>query len=85
VEGEKLGVAIFDAPSNPRHPTYWHARDYGLFAVNPFGRQAFDPQQEESKLTLAKGEKLTFLWRVVIHPGDAESAHVADLYRTFSK
>jgi len=85
VDGEKLGVAIFDAASNPRHPTYWHARDYGLFALNPFGQQAFDPKQEESKLTLAKGEKLSFLWRVVIHPGDAESAHVADLYRAFSK
>jgi len=85
VDGEKLGVAIFDAASNPRHPTYWHARDYGLFALNPFGQQAFDPKQEESKLTLAKGEKLTFLWRVVIHPGDAETAHVADLYKAFSK
>src|SRR5439155_6269667 len=28
-DGEKLGAAIFDHPSNPRHPTYWHARDYG--------------------------------------------------------
>jgi hypothetical protein len=85
VDGEKLGVAIFDAASNPRHPTYWHARDYGLFALNPFGQNAFDPKQEESHLKLAKGEKLTFLWRVVIHPGDAESAHIADLYKAFSK
>src|SRR5205823_10015895 len=37
VDGEKVGVAMLDAPSNPRHPTYWHSRDYGLFALDPFG------------------------------------------------
>jgi hypothetical protein len=85
VDGEKLGVAIFDAATNPRHPTYWHARDYGLFALNPFGQNAFDPKLEASKWKLPKGDKLTFLWRVVIHPGNAESAHIADLYKAFVK
>src|SRR5258707_518706 len=27
--GEKAGIAIFDHPANPRHPTYWHTRGYG--------------------------------------------------------
>jgi Methane oxygenase PmoA len=84
VDGEKLGVAIFDNPQNPRHPTYWHARDYGLFALNPFGRQAFDPKAEESQMKLTKGQKLTFRWRVVIHPGDAETAHLGDLYKEYA-
>ena len=84
VEGERLGVAIFDHPQNPRHPTYWHARDYGLFALNPFGRNAFDPKQEESQWKLPTGQKLHFRWRVVIHPGDAESGHVADLYKQYA-
>ena len=84
VEGERLGVAIFDHPSNPRHPTYWHARDYGLFALNPFGQNAFDPDKEESHWKLPKGHILSFRWRVVIHPGDAESGHVADLYRDYA-
>ena len=48
LDGESLGVAIFDHPQNPRHPTYWHARDYGLFALNPLARNAFDDQAEES-------------------------------------
>src|SRR5207253_1981317 len=65
LDGEALGVAMFDHPSNPRHPTYWHARDYGLFALNPFGRNAFDPKQEESIWKLPKGEKITFRWRVL--------------------
>ena len=81
LDGEKLGVAMFDHPSNPRHPTYWHARDYGLFALNPFGRSAFDPKQEESLWKLPKGEKIEFRWRVLIHPGDAS---VADLYKDYA-
>ncbi|HKE21640.1 MAG TPA: PmoA family protein [Bryobacteraceae bacterium] len=84
IEGERLGVAIFDHPENPRHPTYWHARDYGLFALNPFGRNAFDDKQEESRWKLAAGEQLVFRWRVVIHSGDAETGHVADLYKDYA-
>ena len=84
VDGERLGVAMFDNPRNPRYPTYWHARDYGLFALNPFGRNAFDPNQEESQWTLPKGQKLEFRWRVLIHPGDAETGHVADLYNEYA-
>jgi hypothetical protein len=85
VEGEKLGIAIMDYPSNPRAPTYWHSRDYGLFALNPFGQQAFDKNQQESHWTLEKGQSLRFRWRVVIHAGDAEAAHVADLYEKYAK
>jgi hypothetical protein len=82
LDGERLGVAMFDHPDNPRHPTYWHARDYGLFALNPFGRSAFDDKAEESKWKLPNGEKLIFKWRVVIHPGDAD---VAELYKAYAK
>ncbi len=49
INGEKLGVAIFDSPTNPRFPTYWHSRDYGLFALNPFGQKAFDKNEPESR------------------------------------
>lgn len=84
LDGERLGVAIFDHPQNPRHPTYWHARDYGLFALNPFGQHAFDKTREESHWKLPSGQKLVFQWRVVIHPGDAETGHVADLYKEYA-
>ncbi len=84
LDGERLGVAIFDHPQNPNHPTYWHVRDYGLFSLNPFGQNAFDPQAEERRLKLPVGGKLAFRWRVVIHPGDAETGHVADLYKEFA-
>ena len=85
IDGEKLGVAIFDHPSNPSHPVRWHARDYGLFALNPWGQHAFDPAAPQAHTPLAAGASLHFRWRVVIHVGDTESAHIADLYREFAK
>jgi hypothetical protein len=83
IGGERLGVAIFDHPQNLRHPTYWHARDYGLFSANPFGQSVFDDKQEESHFKLPAGQKLVFRYRVVIHPGDATTGHVADLYSQY--
>jgi hypothetical protein len=84
IDGERLGVAIFDNPQNPHYPTYWHARDYGLFSLNPFGQNSFDENMAENKTKLAAGEKLTFRWRVVIHPGDAMTAGVADMYKQWA-
>ena len=84
VDGEQLGVAIFDNPQNPNFPNYWHARDYGLFSMNPFGQKSFDEDKEERKTKLPKGQSLTYRWRVVIHPGDADSGHVADLYSDYT-
>lgn len=71
VKGEPLGIAIFDNPANLRHPTTWHARDYGLFAVNPFGLHDFyhDPMRDGS-YTIAPGKSLTLRYRVLIHHGE---------------
>ncbi len=83
VGGERLGVAIFDNPKNPHSPTYWHARDYGLFSLNPFGQNSFDENMAENKTKLANGQKHVFQWRVVIHPGDASTGGVAELYKQY--
>lgn len=86
IDGEKLGVAIFDHPENPRHPTHWHARDYGLVAANPFGAQkAFDTEEKESLFKLPKGQKIVFRYRVIVHPGDSHSENIADLYAQYAK
>ena len=84
LDGEKVGVAMFSHPQNPRHPTYWHARDYGLFSLNAFGQNGFDPKAEESHWKLPKGEKIVFQWRVVVHPGDVETGQVAELYKAYA-
>ena len=86
LEGEKIGIAIFDHPGNFRHPTYWHARGFGLFAANPFGLHDFlaDPNAKGA-YTLPKGQELRFRYRVVIHPGDAQSAKIAEMYTAYAK
>lgn len=85
VSGEPLGIAIFDHPENPRHPTWWHVRSYGLFAANIFGLHDFENDKtKDGSLTLAPGETLRFRYRVVIHPGDVHSAHVDRLYQEYS-
>jgi len=85
VEGKKLGIAIFDNPSNPKHPTYWHARGYGLFAVNPFGEHDYyNDKKRDGSITIKPGESLTFRYRVLIHDGDASEAKVAQAYEQYA-
>ena len=84
VEGDKLGIAIFDNPRNPKHPTYWHARGYGLFAVNPFGeRDFYNDKTRDGSLTIPPGQTLTFHYRVLIHHGDAVEARVEEGYARY--
>ncbi|MEO1615447.1 MAG: PmoA family protein [Planctomycetota bacterium] len=86
IENQVTGVAIFDHELNPRHPTWWHARDYGLIAANPFGIHDFEKKPDGTgDLTLAAGEKLTFRYRFVFHRGDAEEAKVAQRYAEYIK
>ena len=85
LEGEKLGIAIFDHPKNPRHPTHWHSRSYGLFAANIFGEHDFyNDKTRDGSMTLEPGQPLRFRYRVVIHPGDSQSAHIAELYKDYA-
>ncbi len=86
VAGEDLGIAIFDNPANIKHPTYWHARDYGLFAANPFGEHDFykDPKRDGS-VTISQGQSLTLRYRVLIHHGDAGEAHIAEAYHQYTE
>ncbi|MEZ5352364.1 MAG: PmoA family protein [Bryobacteraceae bacterium] len=85
LEGETVGIAILDHPSNPKHPTYWHSRDYGLFAANIFGEHDFfNDKSRDGSLTLEPGQQWRFRYRVVIHPGDAEAAHIGRMYERWS-
>ncbi len=85
VGGEKLGIAMFDNPKNLRHPSTWHARGYGLFAVNPFGESYFyrDPKRDGS-YTIEPGKTLTLRYRVIIHHGNAAEAHIAEAYKSYA-
>lgn len=86
LEGEKLGIAILDNPKNPKHPTYWHSRSYGLFAANIFGEHDFyNDKSKNGSVTLEPGKDLHFRYRVIIHPGDVKSADIAKLYQQYSE
>lgn len=82
LDGQPVGVAMFDHSKNPKHPTTWHSRDYGLFAANPFGDHDFyNDKSKDGSLTVQPGKSLRFRYRVVIHPGDTSAAKIADLYK----
>ena len=84
--GEKVGVAMFDHPGNPRHPSYWHARGYGLCTANAFGIRNFTgDESKDGKMEIAAGDELRFRYRFVIHPGDADEAAVKELYAAYQK
>lgn len=68
-DGQMITIGMIDHPTNPGYPAYWHARGYGLFAVNPLGQKVFSNGTEEMNLTLRKGEKCVFAYRIVIHSG----------------
>jgi hypothetical protein len=85
LDGEKVGVVMMDHPGNPRHPTYWHSRGYGLHSINPFGLHDFlnDPKQDGS-LTVEPGKHVRFRYRVVVHPG-LSAARIAELYKQYAQ
>ena len=84
VEGEKVGVTIFDHPKkSPR--ARWHVRAYGLFAANPFGSKTFNKENEAKLTELDAGGTLRLRYRIVIHPGDGKSAGLEKLWADYIK
>jgi hypothetical protein len=85
VDGHVVGVAIFDHPSNPKHPTWWHVRDYGLFAANPFGVHDFERKPAGTgDIKIPSGESLTFKYRFYFHKGDDKQGKVAERYSEYA-
>ncbi|MFZ5942135.1 MAG: PmoA family protein [Bacteroidota bacterium] len=75
-EGQPLTIVIFDHPENPGYPGYWHARGYGLFAVNNLGQKIFSDGKEELNFRLPAGTSVTFRHRLAVFNGDALSDDV---------
>jgi hypothetical protein len=86
--GKTYGIAIFDHPQNLRHPTWWMARDYGLFGANPFGwhdyEKEFKDEPHKGDYTVPAGGSLTLRYRFFFHLGDDKAAHVADRYADYA-
>jgi len=85
VDGKRLGFAIFDTPGNPRYPTTWHARTYGLLTANPFGLKSFDRKSPKGDFTIEADKECTFRYRIYFHAGDEKSADVAGRFADYAE
>ena len=85
IDNQPVTLAIFDHPSNHGHPTYWHARGYGLFAANPLGRKGYDPAQEAVTFTLKPGESVTFRHRILVRDTHLTREQLASEYTRFAR
>ena len=76
---------MMDHPGNPRHPTYWHSRGYGLHSINPFGVSDFlNDKTQNGSLTIEPGAHVRFRYRVIMHPGWSP-ARLAELYKQYAQ
>lgn len=88
--GRTYGIAIFDHPQNLRHPVWWMARDYGLFAANPFGQHDFESTREKplpaglGDYTIPAGGSLTLRYGFYFHTGEPASAQIAEHYADYA-
>ena len=76
INGEKVSLVIIDHPDNVGYPTYWHARDYGLFAANTLGQKIFSNGEKELNFSLNKGETATFRYRLVVASEDLSDEEI---------
>jgi hypothetical protein len=82
---QPVTIAILDHPSNPGHPTIWHARGYGLFAANPLGRRSFDPSAPPARLVLESGGRLRFVHRILVLSSAAATEEIETAWRAFAR
>ena len=85
IKDEDISVAIIDHPKNVGYPAYWHARGYGLFAVNPLGQKALSNGKDELNFKLKKGESTTFRYRLVVASEHLKDAALNELAADYAK
>lgn len=80
IDDRPAGIAILSHPRNPRSPAWWHARDYGLLAVNPFG-----PEKDggDGEFLLTAGQTLTLRYRFLFHDQSGKDADIAGQYADY--
>jgi hypothetical protein len=85
-DGKKAGITIMDHPANPGHPNRWHARAYGLFALNVFGLSDF--VRDKTRVggrSLDPGANLRYRFRVIVHDGELPTTEIPTLYHRWTK
>ena len=84
VDGNEVGVAIFDHETNPRYPTGWHVRNYGLMTANCFAWSHYRPEAKvRGDMVFKRGSKTTWRYRLYVHKGNAKKGQVAERFMDF--
>ncbi len=83
LSGGPLTIAIFDHPSTFNHPSYWHARDYGLFAANPLGRKHFVEGSVPVGVQIQVGERLRFRYRLSVYSAKVKKERLDSEYQAY--
>jgi len=79
IDDKYIGMAIMPDPGNFR-PSWFHARDYGYIAANPFGRQSMK-QGEKSAVTIKKGENFSLGFGILVYcKPDGSETNVNEAY-----
>ena len=75
--GATAGIAVFDHPANPRHPTRWYLNE---------GHPYFSPALiYEDPLTLKPGATLRLRYRVMVHEGPGDKSKLDNEFNDFTK
>lgn len=85
INNENVTVTVFDSSKNLNYPSYMIVRPYGLLALNPFGKKAFDPNAEQRKFILERGKSIKFRHRLVIYSEKAAPEKIEKDFLKFSK
>jgi hypothetical protein len=82
INQDSVSIVICDHPGNPGYPSYWHARGYGLFSLNPFGAKDFTSGKSEMNFGIAADQSTTLRYRTIVsagkHLSDTEINELAD-------
>jgi hypothetical protein len=76
--GKTEGLAILQHPSNDWYPAPWFTRDYGFFSPTPM----YWPEND-TNISLKKGELINLKYRVIVHAGDHIEAGIAQEFAKY--
>jgi hypothetical protein len=92
-KGKVVGIVILNHPASINYPTYWHARNYGLFSANPLGQGDFQRQLPLEyrknkviplRLTLKQSETAHFRFLVIVYEGFRTNEQIEERFRKFA-
>ncbi len=89
-DNKVVGVAILNHPQSLNYPTYWHARNYGLFSANPLGQADFQKERKINpvtplNLTLTKDQTAHFRFMVIVFEGIKTQEQIEQRFKDFEK